>query len=214
MKGILITFEGPEGSGKSTQSKQLGNFLRKKGHSVLYLREPGGTKISEAIRKILLAPEYKEMVGSTEALLYLASRAQVVQEKINPALTKGKIVILDRFQDSTLVYQGYGEGINPTLLESLGKFATKGLVPHLTFLLDIEPKKGLRRSASQDRIENKELAFHKRVRKGYLKLAKQNPHRIFLIKSDEDIATIQKIIQTKTLELLERWKKSLARIGR
>ncbi len=207
-KGIFITFEGPEGSGKSTQSRGLCNFLRKKGYPVLYLREPGGTRISEAIRKILLTPRYKEMSASTEALLYLAARAQMVREKILPALKAEKIVILDRFQDSTLVYQGYGEGVKLSILEELGEFVTQGLTPDLTFLLDIGSKDGLRRSRSNDRIERKPLAFHKRVRKGYLKLAQKNPQRIFLIQTDiKEIKKIQEIIQSKTLEFLKRCKK-------
>lgn len=202
-KGIFITFEGPEGSGKSTQSRRLSNFLRRRGYAVLCLREPGGTKISEAIRKILLAPKYKEMSAEAEALLYLASRSQIVQEKIIPALKEGKIVILDRFQDSTLVYQGYGEGVNLALLEKLGEFVTKGLTPDLTFLLDIESKRGLKRSSSRDRIENKSFAFHERVRKGYLKLAQKNAGRIFLIKANKHVETIAKMIQEKALELFK-----------
>jgi dTMP kinase len=203
-RGTFITFEGPEGSGKSTQAARLCGFLRKRGYSVLYLREPGGTEISEAIRKILLAPRHKRMSVETEALLYLASRAQIVKEKIAPALKKGKVVILDRFQDSTLAYQGYGEGIDLGLLKKLGQFATRGIKPDLTFLLDVESKAGLDRALSKDRIEIKPLAFHRRVRRGYLELAQKNAHRIFLIKANKDMEAIMKIIQAKALELLKR----------
>lgn len=201
-RGIFITFEGPEGSGKSTHAKRLKDFLKQRGFSVLLLREPGGTRISEKIREILLDVENKEMDIKTEALLYLASRAQLVKEKIKPALNKGKIVILDRYQDSTLVYQGYAGGVDLKLLEKIGNFATQGITPDLTVLLDIEPREGLKRCGLKDRIEKKSFIFHKKVRRGYWELAKKNQKRFFLIKVDEDVDSINKKIKEKVLKMI------------
>ncbi|MCM8783650.1 MAG: dTMP kinase [Candidatus Omnitrophica bacterium] len=203
-RGIFITFEGPEGSGKSTHAKRLSSFLKSKGHSVILLREPGGTKISEEIRRILLDKRNKKIDSKTEALLYLAARAQLVKEKITPALKSGRIVILDRFQDSTIVYQGHGGGLDLSLLDKLGRFVTEGLIPDLTFLLDINTKEGLRRCGLKDRMEKKSFSFHQRVRKGYLELAKKNPKRFFLIEVDRDIDAVSKRIEKKVLEIISR----------
>jgi dTMP kinase len=186
MKGKFITFEGSEGCGKSTQSKLLYEYLRSKGYSVIYLREPGGTKISEKIRKILLAPE-NHISAECETLLYMAARAQIVSEVIEPALKKGKIVICDRFLDSTIVYQGVGLGIDIGLIRSLGDFAAKGIKPDLTILLDLPVKKGLlHREFKKDRIEKRPYQYHLKVRRGYLKLARLEPKRIKIIKVDSD----------------------------
>lgn len=211
MKGIFISFEGPEGSGKSTQSRLLCGFLRREGYPVLHLREPGGTHIGELIRQILLNSRNRKMSGVCEALLFLASRAQVVEEKILPALKKGYIVICDRFQDATLAYQGYGEGIDLSILEMTGRWTTGGLIPDLTFLLDIDTKGGFKRTKVKDRIEKKGLSFHRRVRRGYLKLAQKNPRRIFLIKTDKDVDKIQNLIRKKTLEFLKHARNHRAR---
>lgn len=183
VKGKFITFEGSEGSGKSTHAKLLVDFLKKKRFSVMLLREPGGTRISEQIRKILLDSQNKSMTDICEVLLYMASRVQIVKDVIKPAIEKGKIVICDRFLDSTVVYQGYGGGINIDFIKKLGRFATLGIKPDLTFLLDIETKEGLRRAGViKDRIELKSLAYHRRVRQGYLTLAKKEPQRIKIIR--------------------------------
>ncbi|HOX53933.1 MAG: dTMP kinase [Candidatus Omnitrophica bacterium] len=182
MKGKFITFEGSEGSGKSTHAKLLKDYLKKKGFSVELIREPGGTRISEKIRNIILDPKNKAMTDICETLLYMAARVQIVKEVIKPALDKGKIVICDRFLDSTIVYQGYGGGIDLDLIKKLGNLATLGIKPDLTFLLDIETKEGLRRAGKiKDRIELKSLNYHKRVRKGYLALAKKEPARIKVV---------------------------------
>jgi dTMP kinase len=182
VKGKLITFEGPEGSGKSTHAKLLCDYLEKKGFSVVFLREPGGTKISEQIRKIILNPKNKFMTEICEMLLYMATRAQMTKEVIKPAIEKGDIVICDRFLDSTIVYQGYGAGIDLKLIRELGKIATLDIKPVLTFLLDIDTREGLRRAGKRkDRIELKSLAYHQRVRRGYLILAKREPERIKVI---------------------------------
>jgi len=201
-KAKFITFEGPEGSGKSTQVKMLVSFLRKQGYSVLHTREPGGTKISEKVRKILLDPKLKEMTDVCEAFLYLASRAQIVAEKILPALKKGRIVICDRFHDATMAYQGYGNGLDLVLLKKLGVFATKGLQPDATILLDIESKEGLRRARAKDRIEKKAISFHRRLRQGYLKIAKLQPRRVKVISSKGSISETQELVRKHILNVL------------
>lgn len=180
-KGKLITFEGPEGSGKSTHVRLLCNYLCQKGRPVLHLREPGGTSIGEQIRRLLLAPKNKRMSCVCEMLLYQAARAQVVEEKLIPALKEKKIVILDRFLDATVSYQGYGAGVDIDIIQEIGRIVTCGIAPDLTILLDIDAKEGLRKSGRRDRIERKSLTFHRRVRKGYLKLARQNPRRIKIV---------------------------------
>jgi dTMP kinase len=182
MKGKFITFEGSEGCGKSTQSRLLSDYLKKKGFSVLYLREPGGTKISEKIRSILLAPE-NHMNPVCETLLYMAARAQIVEELIRPALLKGRIVVCDRFLDSTIAYQGYGLGIDIEFIRSVGWFVSEGIKPDLTIFLDLPVKKGLKhRAFSKDRIERRSLDYHGRVRNGYLKSARLEPDRIKIVK--------------------------------
>ncbi len=187
MKGKFITFEGSEGSGKSTQSKLLSRYLKRKGFGVVYLREPGCTKVSEKIRKILLDHKNDSITPVTETLLYMAARAQVVNEIIAPALKEGKVVICDRFLDSTIAYQGYGLGIDIKLIKCIGEFATSGIKPDLTIFMDLGVKKGLKhREFSKDRIEKRPLPYHSRVRKGYLKLAHSEPGRIKIVKVKKD----------------------------
>ncbi len=204
MKGKFITFEGSEGCGKSTQSKLLYLYLKKKGYRALYLREPGGVAISEKIRKILLDPRNKNMSPLCETLLYMASRAQVIEEVILPAIKKGRIVICDRFLDSTLVYQGYGLGIDIESILRIGDFATAGLKPDLTILLDLAVKKGLEyRSGKKDRIEQRSFRYHFKVRKGYLTLAAEEPKRIRVIKIAKDKSVTQKRIRLLVDKLLK-----------
>lgn len=200
-KGLFITFEGSEGSGKSTQAKFVYDYLRKRRKPVLFIREPGGVKISEDVRRILLDVKNTEMCDETETLLYMSARAQLVHEVIEPALKKGKIVLCDRFLDSTVVYQGYGNGVDIDFIKRLGKFVTRGIAPSLTLLFDLDVKEGLRRrGASRDRIERRALTYHNRVRRGYLKLAKQEPKRIKVLdasRSREEIfAKVQKFIDS------------------
>lgn len=201
MRGKLITIEGPEGSGKSTQSKLLCDFLRRKGYKVLHTREPGGTKISEAIREILLNKENKDMTSVCELFLFLASRAQIVDEVIIPALKKGYAVVCDRFQDATVAYQGYGAGLDLKLIERAGRLATQGLKPDITILLDISTKIGLCRAGKKDRVELKPSEFHKRVRRGYLALAKKEPKRIVLIRVNGKIEDVQDKIRKAVLNV-------------
>lgn len=189
MRGLFITFEGPDGAGKTTQIKMLEEYLLAKGKKVKLTREPGGTKISEGIRGLLLDANNKGMVDRTELLLYAASRAQHVDELIAPAVEEGQVVICDRFYDSTLAYQGYGRGIDISLIEQLNLIATKGINPDLTILLDIDVNKGLSRVQSQrgsalDRLEGEKIEFHEKVRAGFLILARENPQRIKVISAD------------------------------
>ncbi|MEA3560255.1 MAG: dTMP kinase [Candidatus Omnitrophota bacterium] len=206
MKGKLITFEGPEGSGKSTHSKMLCRWLQKKNIPFVYTREPGGTGIGELIRKILLNPANYSMTDKCELFLYLAGRAQIVAEAIKPAITKGKLVISDRFSDATLVYQGYGNKLDISLIRKLNSFVTDNLQPDLTIILDINVKEGLKRNIKTkwpDRIEARTLSYHQRVRSGYLKLAASEPKRIKVIKTKKDIDETQQEIKKMVAKLLE-----------
>ncbi|MCC6545354.1 MAG: dTMP kinase [Nitrospirae bacterium] len=194
MEGKFITFEGIEGCGKTTQAKLLVQYLEGKGYRVLMTREPGGTAISEAVREILLSTDFSNMHPHTEVLLYLASRAQHVNEVIRPALDDGKIIVCDRFSDSTFVYQSLVRGLDMHMIKSINRFATGKLSPHLTFVLDIDPEEGLRRARSrnqknmreEDRIEKEAMDFHQRVREGYLKWAAENPDRLYVVRSDRE----------------------------
>ena len=186
MKGKFITFEGSEGCGKSTQSGMLFRYLLTKKLKVIYLREPGGVKISEKIRQLLPDPKSK-ISPQAETLLYMASRACVVEDIIKPALRQGKTVVCDRFLDSTLAYQGFGLGINIKLIKLMGNFATQGISPDLTIFLDLPVKSGLKhRDNYKDRIEQRSFSYHEKVRKGYLKLAYASPQRIKIVKVRED----------------------------
>jgi dTMP kinase len=191
MKGKFITFEGSEGCGKSTQSGMLYEYLKKKGRAVVYLREPGGTNTSEKIRRILLDPA-NHIEPLCETLLYMAARAEVVAKIIAPALKKGKIVICDRFLDSTLVYQGYGLGVSLSFIKEVGKAVCAGIEPDLTIFLDLAVAKGLKyRAGKKDRIEKRSFDYHLRVRRGYLELARREPKRIKVIKVERDKSVTQ-----------------------
>lgn len=193
MKGLFITVEGPDGSGKTTQIKALEAYLKQKGYDVVITREPGGTKISEKIRGIILDKENKEMDPITEALLYAASRAQHVIEVIKPAVDNGKIVICDRFMDSSIVYQGIGRKLGIALIENINQIAVQNYIPDITFLFKLQPKVGIERKANQgskDRLESENLAFHERVFEGYKMLEKRYPHRIKAIDANRSIEVI------------------------
>jgi dTMP kinase len=202
---VFITFEGPEGSGKSSQIQRLALFLKEKRIPVLVTREPGGTDIGDQIRKCLHDVANTEMRATTEFLLYSASRAQLVREFIRPALANGHTVLCDRYADSTIAYQGYGRSLDLSDLVAITRFATGGLVPDLTLLLDIDVERGLaRRAAGQsemNRLDLEAIAFHQRVREGYHQLAKRDMLRWRIIDADrpEDIvqADLRKIIMEK-----------------
>jgi dTMP kinase len=200
--GIFITFEGPEGSGKTTHSRLLCEFLRKKGFKVLHTREPGGVLISEKIRKILLDPKNKGMDVGCEMLLYMAARAQIVKEKILPALKQGKIVVCDRFTDATLAYQGYAGGMDLKIINNIANIVTKGLKPNITFLLDISAKAGLLRAGrAKDRMERKSILYHNKVRNGYLSIAKKEPKRVKVLSSIGNMGMTQEKIRKASLKI-------------
>ena len=194
----FITFEGIEGSGKTTQIRLLMDWFKQRTHRALLTREPGGTSIGEQVRAVLLNPINTEMTPEAEILLFSAARAQIVREVIRPRLDEGWIVICDRFADSTLAYQGYGHGLPLDDLLRITEFATGGLWPDLTIYLDLDVETGLRRKAATpeewNRMEAKEVAFHKRVRQGYLALAAQNPDRWLVLDANQPVETIQEQI--------------------
>lgn len=184
-RGLFITLEGNEGCGKTTQIKALYHYLKVSGVPVLLTREPGGTRIGNAIRTVLLDGRNHKMTPVCETLLYMASRAQLAREVILPALEKGQVVLCDRWVDATVAYQGYGGGIDVRWIESLGKVASQGAKPDLTIFLDLPVAVGLRRAKSfkpADRIEQKKLSYHKKVRAGYLKIASREPKRFRSLK--------------------------------
>ena len=203
MKGRFISFEGSEGSGKSTQAGMVHEYLKMKNIPVMLLREPGGVKISEAIRGLLLDVKNTDMTKESETLLYMASRAQLVEEVLKPALKKGTVVLCDRFLDSTIAYQGYGNGVNVEAIKKIGAFATQGIAPGLTLLFDIDTEKGLSRTnAVKDRIELRSLDYHKKVRKGYLAIAKKEPKRVRVIKVNQGKEEIFEIVRKHVDEFL------------
>ncbi len=188
-KGLFITIEGPDGSGKTTHSKLLVEYLRKKGYDVVHTREPGGTSLAEFLRKVILDPDLK-ITPLTELLLYSASRVQHTIELIKPSIEKGKIVVCERYTLATVAYQGYGRGISKKVIEQLNKISTGGLSPNLTIVLDVSVDEGLRRikkERKKDRLEKENIEFHKRVRNGYLELAKSSPKKIKVVKSSDNI---------------------------
>jgi len=210
MKGVFITFEGIEGSGKSTQIALLAEYLRARGSSVTLTREPGGTTIGDRVRAILLDPNSKALDPKAELLLYVAGRAQHLQETILPALRTGGIVLCDRFSDATVAYQGYGRGLDLDMISTLDRIVTEGMKPDLTLLLDIDAVAGLGRARgrnrsrgldSEARFENEQIIFHERVREGYRALAKHQPGRIRVVDASRPVelvqADIRKIVDTR-----------------
>lgn len=205
--GAFITFEGPEGSGKTTQIAALGTWLRAQAIDVLITREPGGTDIGGRVRGILLDPVATEMQPRTEVLLFSAARAQLVDQVVRPHLALGKVVICDRYADSTMAYQGYGHGLNLDLLRMITAFATSGLVPDLTVFLDIEVEAGLLRKQQDDssqwnRMERKSVAYHQRVRNGYLEMAAAEPERWLVLDATQPFEVVQKGVRDRVAALL------------
>jgi dTMP kinase len=198
---MFITFEGPDGSGKTTQVGQTAQALRARGYDVLLTREPGGTAIGDQIREVLVSLKNKSMHPHTELLLFSASRAQIVEEVIKPHLAAGGLVICDRFFDSTYAYQGYGHGLDLTLLRQITQFATGGLKPDVTLLLDIAPDQSIQRRLSAaaqgeewNRLDALALAFHTRVREGYHELMQAEPARWVRIDAALPVAQVQAAI--------------------
>ena len=206
MRGILITFEGVEGSGKSTQAGRLAKRLAALSVPCLVSREPGGTEIGEAVRSILLDPRHREMHGLTELFLYLASRNQHVREKVLPALAAGRVVILDRFADSSLAYQGAGRELGQKLIARLNKLATAALKPNLTILVDVPVKVGQGRKETDvlDRLEQERVEFHERVRDGYLQVARRAPGRFKVVNGVLPADELEGLVFRYVEELLKR----------
>ena len=203
---MFITLEGPEGSGKSSQLPDLAEFLRGQGWDVLTTREPGGTPIGDQIRQILMRLDNQELHPRTEILLFLASRAQLVEQVIKPALREGKLVLSDRFGDSTLAYQGYGHGIDLANLRAMLAFATDNLKPDLTLLLDVDVEIGLQRKRKEDewnRLDAYELAFHQRVRDGYHELCRQEPKRWRVIDAMQPKDAVQFALRQAVMQFLQ-----------
>jgi dTMP kinase len=189
--GLFITLEGPEGGGKTTMAGRLVEHLRGMGHSVVACAEPGGGAIGQGIRAILLNPEHTQIAPRAELLLFLAARAQLIQETILPALRAGQIVVSDRYSDSTLAYQAYAGGLPVEAVEAALEFATDGLWPVLTLLLDVPPEVGLAREANRDRMGNKGLEYHRRVREGFLKLWRRHPERVHCIDASRELSAVE-----------------------
>ena len=196
MKGKFITFEGIDGSGKTTQINLLEAKLSQQGISTLILREPGGTKLSEKIRGILLDRENINLSPSAESLLFVAARTQLIAEKIKPSLERNQFVICDRYSDSTVAYQGYGRGLNVEYLEELNKFATDSIQPDITIILDVDPEKAAIRMASDvpDRLESTGTHFFLRVREGYYEIARRYPQRCVIIDGSQSESEVFELV--------------------
>ncbi len=203
MKGKFISFEGPDGAGKTTQVKKLAEYLMYAGYDVVVTREPGGTPISDQIRGLILSPDHQEMADQAEVLLYAASRAQHVHELILPALEEGKIVISDRYIDASVAYQAYGLGIDLDAVISINRFASSGLQPDRTYMLDLSVEASRERLQSRtagngmqglDRIEQKGAAYHQRVREGFHRIAARETERIVVIDADRTAEEMAKQI--------------------
>ena len=208
---LFITFEGPDGSGKSTQINLVADYLRRRGYQVFCTREPGGTAMGDQIRQVLHDIRHTEMASRTEILLYSASRAQLVQQIILPHLAQGEVVLCDRYADSTYAYQGYGRQLDFEALRFITHFATQGLKPNLTIYLDLDVHEGLRRKAvasatgqgEWNRMDQLELAFHQRVRAGYLEMAQAEPERWLIVEAMASIDEINRIICERLEPILQ-----------
>jgi len=206
MNGKFITIEGIEGSGKSTVAEKLSETLKDSGYDVILTREPGGTRVSERIRELLLNPEYKELTPVSELFLYLSARAQLVSEVIGPSLEKGTIVVCDRFMDASVAYQGWARGLGEELVEELNSIAVSGVVPDITFLLDLPVIEGFKRGplrrefggvSKRDRLELEEREFHERVREGYLRIARRHTSRVVVVDAMMELGDVmQSVYQT------------------
>jgi dTMP kinase len=219
---LFITFEGPEGSGKTTHARLLYEYLRDRNYPVVLTREPGGTRISDRVREILLDPENVDILPRTEILLFSASRAQLTDQFIRPHLEQGEIVICDRYADSTMAYQGYGLGLDLETLRAITAFATGGLTPDMTLYLDVPVEEGLKRRLGLtkdselpgpgtqlalfnkwDRLDRKEVEYHRRVQEGYEQLMKIDPARWHRVNTSRSLEQVQEDVRRKVLSVLE-----------
>jgi dTMP kinase len=205
---LFVTFEGPEGCGKSTQLRRLSAFLKERGYDVLTTREPGGTPIGDRVRAILLDPKHVEMTPQTEFLLFSAGRAQHVSQVIRPHLDRGGIVLCDRYADSSLAYQGYGHRLDLEVMSTISTFATGGLAPDLVLYLDLPVELGLRRKAggsgdAWNRMEQKEIAYHHRVHAGYLAMAAAGPDRWRVVDATRSLEAVQSTVRDVILERID-----------
>ena len=204
-RGFFVTFEGPEGSGKSSQAKWLVQALRRRGHQVVFVRDPGSTVLGRHLRRVLLHTRRVRISPLAEALLFIAGRIHLVEEHIRPALRRRSIVICDRFHDSTMAYQGYGGGLDIAWLNQLGRRAIGGVMPSLTILLDVPTGVGFSRiRGRRDRMEQKARAFHRAVRQGFLKLARREPRRFVVLDATQPQSMLQQQILTRVLRLGSR----------
>jgi len=219
--GVFITFEGVDGTGKSTQVRRLAGYLRKRGIPVVLTREPGGTKVGEHIRRLLLNPKITKMSSLTELTLMYAAREQHLEEVVRPALARGRVVISDRYNDASFAYQGYGRMLGVQTVRALDRIICGRTQPELTLLLDLDPqaalararKRNVRRRVKDSRFENHGLKFQKRVRAGYLALARQQSRRIKLIQADRPVAEVEADIHKAVESLLVRRHMRLAANG-
>ncbi|MBA2485242.1 MAG: dTMP kinase [Nitrospira sp.] len=212
-RGLFITLEGIEGCGKSTQAKLLGEFLRSEGYVTVETREPGGTPLAEKVRSVLLDRASEPIAPETEAFLIFAARRQHVMQVIEPALTKGAIVLCDRFSDSTLAYQGYARGLDLAMLRSLNRIATLAIIPDLTLVFDLPVATGLarRRSAPiQNRLDRESLQFHRKVRAGFLDLAKRHPGRMKVVAAGAALERVARAVAQAVAPMLSKHRRGAA----
>jgi dTMP kinase len=202
--GVFVCFEGGEGSGKSTQSGLLGDWLAGEGYDVVQTFEPGDTEVGRQVRRIVLSPETGELSDRTEALLYAADKAEHVDTVVRPALDRGAVVITDRYVDSALAYQGAGRSLEVRDVEMVNRWATGDLRPHLTVLLDLAPEAGLGRFAERDRIEQEGTEFHQRVRQAFLDLAAVDPDHYLVLDAHGEIEAIAAAVRERVAPLLSR----------
>lgn len=202
--GVFVCFEGGEGSGKSTQSHLLAEWLRDEGYAVRLTFEPGDTEVGREMRRIVLSPETGELSDRTEALLYAADKAEHVDTVVRPALARGEVVITDRYVDSTLAYQGAGRSLDVRELEWIARWATSDLRPHLTVVLDLEPEHGLGRFEERDRIEQESVEFHQRVRDAFLAMADVDPGHYMVLDARESVDDLARAVRHRVVPLLRQ----------
>ncbi|MEC1034112.1 dTMP kinase [Bacillus paralicheniformis] len=208
MNGLFITFEGPEGAGKTTILQAAADQLTKNGYSVLVTREPGGIEISERIREVILNPSHTAMDPKTEALLYAAARRQHLVEKVKPALEEGKIVLCDRFIDSSLAYQGYARGLGIDEVFSVNQFAIGSMMPNMTIYFDIDPEEGMKRinlnhAREKNRLDLEKLHFHQLVQKGYEEVMNRFPGRFRIVDASQNVEHVLKRVNNIIEEALK-----------